>query len=75
MLNSFAACRCNKVRCTRCNNSMCWLCGLPIDSYDHFGSDTCLLFEGEGNGAYRGALVNRGVHLLNIVPEVSIRGH
>ncbi|KAK2191631.1 hypothetical protein NP493_48g00028 [Ridgeia piscesae] len=57
---------CNKVRCTRCCHSMCWLCGKEITSYDHFSSTACGMFGAFGQ---LNLLVNRGVHLLNEAPE------
>ncbi|KAK2146648.1 hypothetical protein LSH36_591g01016, partial [Paralvinella palmiformis] len=29
---------CNKVKCTRCYNSMCWQCGKQISGYEHFSN-------------------------------------
>lgn len=59
---------CNKVRCTRCGNSMCWLCGQQVWSYDHFTDKGCELF-GLVQRMHMQGLVNRGIHLLNEVPE------
>lgn len=48
---------CNKMSCTHCNASFCWLCSTPlpnIDPYKHFrpGNSTCAgkLFEGLTDG-------------------------
>jgi E3 ubiquitin-protein ligase RNF14 len=35
---------CNKVKCSQCNNYMCYLCGIAIKDYTHF-SKSCILFD------------------------------
>ena len=40
---------CNKVHCTNCGKSMCWICKKVIDGYEHFNSSRCALFPGQEN--------------------------
>ena len=35
---------CNKMTCFNCSNYFCYLCGLQIQEYDHFGASRCPLF-------------------------------
>ena len=48
-------CSCNKVTCSVCNNSMCWLCGKQINGYAHFNDPKakCILFDPlDGTGGW-----------------------
>lgn len=35
---------CNKMTCTRCHVKWCYKCGEAISGYDHFGANSCVLF-------------------------------
>lgn len=40
---------CNKMTCANCGKYFCYICGAPIQSYDHFKSGSCILFDMEWN--------------------------
>jgi len=61
---------CNKMKCSTCQTSFCWLCMVEIWGYDHFGHGRCAMFDEEEIERWNRRMMNpRQRHQLLQDPE------